>query len=59
VYLFFSQAELRATLDSLARVLAIGWVVVIAGSALVGTAVARRTLRPVREAAAAASGGAD
>jgi two-component system sensor histidine kinase MtrB len=38
-----------------ARVLAVGWVLVVGASAVVGRAVARRTLRPVREAATAAS----
>jgi two-component system sensor histidine kinase MtrB len=54
LYSFFSWADLRSFLGDLRTVLLTGWVIVTALAALVGNAVARRTLRPVREASEAA-----
>jgi two-component system sensor histidine kinase MtrB len=54
VYFFFSRADLLRGLDELRVTLLIGWVVVLAAAGVVGTLVARRTLRPVQDAADAA-----
>lgn len=53
LYLFFSEEEIQAGLTDFRNVLALGWVLVTLGSAFIGDLVARRTLRPVREAAQA------
>jgi len=53
-FIFFSREELLQSLRELRITLLIGWAVVTAAAALFGTVVARRTLRPVREAADAA-----
>jgi two-component system sensor histidine kinase MtrB len=50
LYSFFSWTDLRTFLADLRTVLFTGWVAVTVLAALVGNAVARRTLRPVREA---------
>lgn len=52
---FFALDQLEESLAELRSVLAVGWVVVVALAAAVGHLVARRTLRPVREAAEAAT----
>jgi two-component system sensor histidine kinase MtrB len=54
LYFLFSRAELAEFLDELLRVLAIVWLAVVVTAAAAGTTVARRTLRPVKEAADAA-----
>lgn len=54
LYSFFSWADLHSFLGTLRTALLSGWVIVTALAALVGNAVARRTLRPVREASEAA-----
>lgn len=53
-YFFFSRADLLRGLAELRVTLLIGWIVVVAAAAIVGTLVARRTLRPVQAAADAA-----
>lgn len=53
-YFFFSQEDLLRGLTELSITLLIGWVIVLGAAAVVGTLVARRTLRPVRAAAEAA-----
>lgn len=53
-FVFFSREELIQSLRELRFTLLIGWGIVTAASALFGTVFARRTLRPVREAADAA-----
>ncbi len=52
---FFAKDVPQASLRELRTVLAWGWLVVVALAAAVGHLVARRTLRPVRQAAEAAS----
>jgi signal transduction histidine kinase len=52
---FFAMEQLEESLEELRIVLLGGWVVVVAVAAAAGTLVARRTLRPVREAAEAAT----
>lgn len=52
---FFSLAQLEESLRELATVLAGSWVVVVALAAAVGHLISRRTLRPVRHAAEAAT----
>lgn len=52
---FFALDQLEESLAELRNVLAVGWVVVVALAAAVGHLVARRTLRPVRQAAEAAT----
>jgi two-component system sensor histidine kinase MtrB len=54
LYFFFSLEEVLDSLSEFRTALMVGWVVVIAGAALVGDLVARRTLRPVRQASDAA-----
>jgi signal transduction histidine kinase len=56
---FFSLDQLRDGLAELRRVLLGGWVTIVVLSLAVGHLVARRTLRPVREAAVAATAMAD
>lgn len=52
---FFALEQLEESLEELRNVLVVGWVLVVVLSAAAGTVVARRTLRPVREAAEAAT----
>lgn len=54
VYFFFSKVELQDSLRAFREVLAVGWLVATAAAALLGSQVARRTLRPVAAAATAA-----
>ena len=54
MYFFFSRDELSGSLRELGTILAGGWVLVTVAAAVAGSLVARRTLRPVRTAAAAA-----
>lgn len=53
-YYFFPREELDRSLRELVITLAIGWLLVVSVAGVVGTLVARRTLRPVRTAADAA-----
>lgn len=53
LYFFFPRNDLIASITELRNVLVVGWLVAVAGAALVGRRVARRTLRPVRAAAEA------
>jgi len=53
LFFFFSQTELRRGVRDFAVVLLLGWGVAVLASAAFGNVVARRTLRPVRAAAAA------
>ena len=59
LYFFFDRSELLDSLRQFRNVLAIGWLAAVAGAALVGDLVARRTLRPVARAADAAASIAD
>lgn len=52
---FFAMDQLEDSLEELRTVLVAGWVLVVALAAAVGHLIARRTLRPVREAAQAAT----
>lgn len=54
LFLFFPREELLAGLRELRVTLAVGWIAVVAVAAVVGSFMARRTLRPVRGAADAA-----
>ena len=54
VYFFFTRAELEDSLSTFRNVLAGGWLVAVAGAAVFGRHVAKRTLTPVRAAADAA-----
>jgi two-component system sensor histidine kinase MtrB len=54
LYFFFPRQEVLRSINDLRVTLAIGWVVVVAIAGLVGTLVARQTLRPIRSAADAA-----
>jgi signal transduction histidine kinase len=54
VYFFFPKGPLLDGLDELRDVLVVGWVAVTVLAALIGNVIARRTLRPVREASDAA-----
>ncbi len=54
VYFFFARAELEESLRTFRNVLAVGWLVAVAGAAVFGRHVAKRTLTPVRAAADAA-----
>jgi two-component system, OmpR family, sensor histidine kinase MtrB len=54
LYFFFSEEALRADLAQLRTVLLAGWGIVVVLSAAAGALVARRVLRPVGEASAAA-----
>jgi signal transduction histidine kinase len=53
-FFVFDEADLNDGLGQLGEVLAAGWLLVVVAAALVGTAVARRTLRPVKAAGDAA-----
>ena len=52
-YFFFPRQALVSSLVELRDLLGLAWVVAVAAAALFGNVVARRTLRPVRAAAAA------
>lgn len=52
---FFSLEQLESSLAELRVVLAVAWIGVVVAAAAVGELVARRTLRPVREAGEAAT----
>jgi signal transduction histidine kinase len=54
VYLFFSLDQLETSLDELAQTAAFSWLVALVVAAAVGWMIARRTLKPVAEAATAA-----
>lgn len=54
LYFFFPQDDLLRGLTELRNGLAFGWLAVVAVAGFIGDVVARRTLRPVRTAAAAA-----
>ncbi len=54
LYVVVSEAPLRQDLDQLAAALAAGWVAVLLAAAVVGRALARRTLDPVGRAGEAA-----
>lgn len=54
LFFFFSEAAIREELENLRNTLLVGWVVVLAGAALVGRFVAARTLAPVGQASRAA-----
>ena len=54
LFAFFPRTELERSLDELRATLAIGWIVVVLLAAVAGSVVARRALRPVASAAAAA-----
>jgi two-component system sensor histidine kinase MtrB len=53
-FLFFSLDQLHDSLDELARVAALSWLVTVVAAAAFGWLIARRTLKPVAETAAAA-----
>jgi signal transduction histidine kinase len=59
LYFFFDRSDLLDSLRQFRNVLAVGWLTAVAGAALVGNLVARRTLRPVARAADAAASIAD
>jgi signal transduction histidine kinase len=54
IYFLFSEEALHADLAQLRSILLAGWVIVVVVSAAAGALVARRVLRPVGEASAAA-----
>lgn len=54
LYYFYPREDLLRALSEFRRTLAIGWLVIVASAGIAGTVVARRTLRPVQEAADAA-----
>jgi two-component system sensor histidine kinase MtrB len=54
LYLLFSEENLQAGLSQLRNTLAASWLGVVLAAALVGTALARRTLEPVARASEAA-----
>jgi two-component system sensor histidine kinase MtrB len=54
LYFFFSERALRDDLAQLQRILLAGWVTVVVLSVAAGTMIARRVLRPVGRASAAA-----
>lgn len=54
MYFFYSREALKRGLDDLARITWRLWLVVVIAAALVGNALARRTLRPVSRASRAA-----
>ena len=53
LYSFFPREDVIASIEDFRNVLALGWVIAVATAALFGNVVARRTLRPVDEAALA------
>ncbi len=54
LYFFFTRAELEESLRTFRNVLAVGWLMAVAGAAAFGSHVAKRTLSPVGAAADAA-----
>lgn len=54
LYMFFPRGHVDQSLREMRNALGIGWVIAVAAAAAVGQQVARRTLRPVRQAAVAA-----
>lgn len=54
LYFFFSEEAVHDDLAQLRTILLVGWAIVVALSAVAGAVVARRLLRPVGEASAAA-----
>lgn len=54
LFFFFDRTDLLDSLRQFRNVLAVGWLISVAGAGLVGQLVARRTLRPVGLAAEAA-----
>jgi two-component system sensor histidine kinase MtrB len=54
LYFFFSEKALHDELAQLRTILLVGWVIVVALAAAAGALVARRVLRPVGQASAAA-----
>jgi two-component system sensor histidine kinase MtrB len=54
LYMFFPRREVDQSLREMRDALSIGWVIAVAAAAAFGQQVARRTLRPVRQAALAA-----
>lgn len=52
-YFFFRKGDLLESIDNFRDVLLIGWIATVAAAALLGRVIARRTLRPMREAATA------
>jgi two-component system sensor histidine kinase MtrB len=54
VYFFFPRGELDRSIREFRYTLGIGWMIVVIVAGLAGTVIARRTLRPVRNAANAA-----
>lgn len=54
LYYFFPRADLLRALSEFRRTLGIGWLAVVAAAGIAGSLVARRTLRPVQDAADAA-----
>jgi signal transduction histidine kinase len=59
LYFFFSEKALRDDLAQLRTILLVGWGIVVGLSAAAGALVARRVLRPVGQASAAARALAD
>lgn len=59
LYSFFSREELTTSIREFRNVLALGWLISVVTAALFGNLVARRTLRPVNEAARASQSLAD
>ncbi|MGH9264299.1 MAG: ATP-binding protein [Acidimicrobiales bacterium] len=59
LYFFFDRRDLLESIDQFRNVLAVGWIAAVAGAAMLGAFVARRTLRPVGHAAHAARSLAD
>ena len=53
LYSFFPRQDVITSIEDFRNVLALGWVIAVATAALFGNVVARRTLRPVNEAALA------
>jgi two-component system sensor histidine kinase MtrB len=54
LYLFFDESSLQGNLSQLRNILAIAWLAVVLLAALIGSALARRTLEPVARASEAA-----
>jgi two-component system sensor histidine kinase MtrB len=59
LFFFFDRSEVVENVRQVRNILAVGWLVAVAAAALVGHLVARRTLRPVAQAADAAQSLAD
>lgn len=54
LYFFFPETDLLESITELRVALGLGWLAVVAAAGIAGHVVARRTLRPVHDAAAAA-----